>query len=188
MRFRGEHDGKRVAVALRSHADRGRIVRDPRNASAAFVTTRFVPTVDRQTGLPAADPRVNNPASFCERIDGGEGRSAPRSCRCVSWIDVGDGWRVDPRAVRALQRFSVPLRPRRTPGRHRCFRLAGGAGDLVLFLAGSALRAGRRDRSRAALPRSAWRRRPSRGTNFRNAIRLSCVEKTADLRHGAAAT
>jgi hypothetical protein len=56
---------------------------------------RFAPTIDRQTGMPTADPRVNNPAVVLAISQTGN----PIGEVVVplhGWIDLGEGWRVVP--------------------------------------------------------------------------------------------
>jgi cytochrome c biogenesis protein len=56
---------------------------------------QFVPTVDRQTGVASADPRVNDPAVALDVSEAGQtagGALVPLK----TWIDVGDGWRITP--------------------------------------------------------------------------------------------
>ncbi len=56
---------------------------------------QFVPTVDRQTGQPSADPRVNDPAVALQVSQNG----IPAGAALVpfkTWINVGDGWRIVP--------------------------------------------------------------------------------------------
>ena len=125
---------------------------------------RFAPTVDRQSGMPTADPRVNNPAVVLGVSQAGNtlgealvplgtlDRSRRRLARRT-------------RALRALQRLSVPLRSGRSAGRNRRVRAARGADHFVLLPAGAALSARRPDRTRAA-PASASPRRRSRDTTF----------------------
>jgi cytochrome c biogenesis protein len=60
-----------------------------------LIYERFVPTVDRRTGLPAADPRVNDPAAILQAVvDGQPVGEAAVPLR--TWIDIGGGWRVTP--------------------------------------------------------------------------------------------
>jgi cytochrome c biogenesis protein len=56
---------------------------------------RFVPTIDRRSGMPAADPRVNDPGTILRAsVDGQSVGQAVVPLR--TWIDIGDGWRVTP--------------------------------------------------------------------------------------------
>ncbi len=59
------------------------------------VYDRFVPTVDRQSGMPAADPRVNDPAVILSVQQGGE-TAGSALVPLRTWIDLGGGWRVTP--------------------------------------------------------------------------------------------
>jgi cytochrome c biogenesis protein len=56
---------------------------------------RFAPTVDKQSGIPTADPRVNDPAVVLGVSQAG----SPVGEALVplrTWIDLGGGWRVTP--------------------------------------------------------------------------------------------
>jgi cytochrome c biogenesis protein len=56
---------------------------------------RFAPTVDKQSGMPTADPRVNDPAVVLAASEGG----TPLGEVLVplgAAIDLGDGWRLTP--------------------------------------------------------------------------------------------
>jgi cytochrome c biogenesis protein len=56
---------------------------------------RFVPTMDKRSGLPAADPRVNDPGAILRAsVEGQPVGEAVVPLR--TWIDIGDGWRVTP--------------------------------------------------------------------------------------------
>jgi cytochrome c biogenesis protein len=57
---------------------------------------RFAPTIDRQSGIPTADPRVNNPAVVLAASQAGNtlGEALLPLGRP---IDLGDGWRLVPR-------------------------------------------------------------------------------------------
>src|SRR5262249_54442818 len=62
---------------------------------STVVYDRFVPTVDKQSGMPSADPRVNDPAVILTVQQNGESAgSALVPLR--TWIDLGNGWRVTP--------------------------------------------------------------------------------------------
>lgn len=61
----------------------------------SVVYERFAPTVDKQSGMPTADPRVNNPAVVLGVSQAG----SPLGEVLVplgSWIDLGGGWRLVP--------------------------------------------------------------------------------------------
>ena len=56
---------------------------------------QFVPTVDRASGQPSADPRVNNPGVIVQVSDNGQTAGAAL-VPMNTWIDAGDGWRITP--------------------------------------------------------------------------------------------
>lgn len=94
MRFRVTHDG----VPVRSLSDRiyteGETFDVPGTRNTV-VYERFVPTVDRSSGMPAADPRVNDPAVILSVAQGGE-TAGSALVPLRTWIDLGNGWRVTP--------------------------------------------------------------------------------------------
>ena len=56
---------------------------------------RFVPTVDRQSGMPSADPRVNTPGVVLSVAQ--QGNSLGEALLPLhGWVDLGDGWRLLP--------------------------------------------------------------------------------------------
>jgi cytochrome c biogenesis protein len=57
---------------------------------------RFAPTVDTQSGMPSADPRVNDPAIVLAASEGGNGLGEALVPLGAS-IDLGDGWRITPK-------------------------------------------------------------------------------------------
>jgi cytochrome c biogenesis protein len=57
---------------------------------------RFAPTVDKQSGMPTADPRVNDPAVVLDVAQAGSALGAAL-VPLGSSIDLGDGWRVTPK-------------------------------------------------------------------------------------------
>ena len=59
--------------------------------------SQFVPTVDRQTGQPSSDPRVNDPAVALDVVENGQSAGAAL-VPMKTWIDVGNGWRVTPQS------------------------------------------------------------------------------------------
>ena len=109
---------------------------------------RFAPTVDKQSGMPTADPRVNDPGGRPRRFAGRQ--PARRGAGAAGHSDRSRRRLARrPAALRALQRLSVPLRSGRSAGRHRRVRAAGGPDHFVLLPAGAALRARRRGRAAA---------------------------------------
>ncbi len=122
-------------------------------------TTASSPTVDKQSGMPTADPRVNNPGVVLDVAQGG----APVGAALVplhTSIDLGDGWRVTPAAVPALQRLSVSLRPGHSARRDRRVRAARRADHLVLLPARAARTCASTTRRPATAAALAWPRRP----------------------------
>ncbi len=57
---------------------------------------RFAPTVDKQSGVPTADPRVNNPAVVLAASQAGNALGEAL-VPLGSSIDLGDGWRATPK-------------------------------------------------------------------------------------------
>jgi len=94
VRFVFEHDGRPVNGPGPPTLLEGESADVPGTARSV-VYERFVPTVDRQTGMPAADPRVNDPAVILGVVQNG----SPIGEALVplrTWIDVGNGWRLIP--------------------------------------------------------------------------------------------
>lgn len=94
MRFTVTHDGKRVAALSDRVLKEGDEIEIP-GTQKTVQYARFVPTVDKQTGMPAPDPRVNNPSVILNASEGGQnlgGAIVPLR----TWIDLGSGWRVTP--------------------------------------------------------------------------------------------
>jgi cytochrome c biogenesis protein len=93
-RFLLTHDGKRDA-ALSSRTLLEGDSFDVPGTSRNVVYERFAPTVDKQSGVPTADPRVNDPAV----ILGLSQQGSPLGEVLVplnTWIDLGNGWRLVP--------------------------------------------------------------------------------------------
>jgi cytochrome c biogenesis protein len=64
-------------------------------SSRAVIYERFAPTVDKQSGMPTADPRVNDPGVVLDVAQGGSPLGAALVPIGTS-IDLGDGWRLVP--------------------------------------------------------------------------------------------
>jgi cytochrome c biogenesis protein len=93
VRFSVTHNGRSDVERSSRTLFEGDSIQFPGGRTLGY--DRFVPTVDRRTGLPAADPRVNDPAAILQAtIDGQSVGEAVVPLR--TWIDVGDGWRVTP--------------------------------------------------------------------------------------------
>jgi cytochrome c biogenesis protein len=94
IRFAVTHNGANVA----SLSDRTLLEGDSFDipgSGRSVLYERFAPTIDRQTGMPTADPRVNDPAVVLAVSQAGN----PLGEALVplrSSVDLGDGWRVTP--------------------------------------------------------------------------------------------
>jgi cytochrome c biogenesis protein len=94
MRFLVMHNG-RIDAALSSRTLLEGDSFDLPATQRSLLYERFVPTVDKQSGMPAADPRVNDPAVVLGASESGN----PLGDALVplhSWVDLGNGWRVKP--------------------------------------------------------------------------------------------
>lgn len=88
------HDGVRVAgLSDRTYLSGDTLTLPGTERSVTLA--QFIPTVDRQTGQPSADPRVNDPAIDLQVFDGGQ-PAGEALVPMKSWIDVGGGWRITP--------------------------------------------------------------------------------------------
>jgi cytochrome c biogenesis protein ResB len=94
MRFEVTHRGRPVPELSNRTLFEGDSFEIP-GTQRSIVYGRFVPTVDRQSGMPAADPRVNNPGVILSVVQGA-GSLGDALVPLRTWIDVGDGWRVIP--------------------------------------------------------------------------------------------
>jgi cytochrome c biogenesis protein len=56
---------------------------------------QFVPTIDRRTGQPSSDPRINDPAVGIAVEENGQSGAAAL-VPMKTWVDAGDGWRITP--------------------------------------------------------------------------------------------
>ena len=76
----------------------------------SLVYDRFVPTIDKTTGMPAADPRVSDPGVILTLSPaGGQGQSALVSLR--SPIALGGGWSVVPQRYLLYSGFQYRYDP-----------------------------------------------------------------------------
>ncbi len=89
------HNGARDAVLSQRTFLEGDSFDIPGTARSV-VYERFVPTVDRGSGAPSADPRVNDPAAVLGVNDAGTSLGEAL-VPLHTWIDVGEGWRLTPR-------------------------------------------------------------------------------------------
>jgi cytochrome c biogenesis protein len=94
MQFALTHDGKPIArIPGRTllEGDSFEIPGTPRSV----VYDRFVPTVDRVSGMPSADPRVNDPAVVLDLMQAGASLGQAL-IPLRAWVDLGNGWRLMP--------------------------------------------------------------------------------------------
>ena len=94
LRFLVTHDGTRDGDLSSKLYEVGESIELP-GSQRQIQIDQFVPTVDRQTGAPSADPRLNNPAVALEALQNGQTAGAAL-VPMNTWIDVGDGWRITP--------------------------------------------------------------------------------------------
>ena len=94
LRFRVTHDGVRVPALSERDYLTGDEIALP-GTERTIAVAQFVPTVDRLSGQPSADPRVNHPAVFLQIFDNGQATGAGLVSMTDS-IDVGGGWRITP--------------------------------------------------------------------------------------------
>ncbi len=110
LRFGVTHDGVRVPALSERDYLAGDELALP-GTQRTIAVAQFVPTVDRQSGQPSADPRVNHPAVFLQIFDNGQAAGAGLVPMQAS-IDVGGGWRITP----ARYLFVSGLQYRYDPG------------------------------------------------------------------------
>ena len=94
LRFGVTHDGVRVPALSNRDYLTGDELALP-GTQRTIAVAQFVPTVDRQSGVPSADPRVNHPAVFLQIFDNGQAAGAGLVPMNAA-IDVGGGWRIIP--------------------------------------------------------------------------------------------
>jgi cytochrome c biogenesis protein len=93
LQFVVTHDGKPVATIPGRTLLEGESFDVPGGRTVTY--DRFVPTVDRQSGNPSPDPRVNDPAAILEVTQAGSSLGQAL-VPLRTWIDLGNGWRVIP--------------------------------------------------------------------------------------------
>jgi len=109
MRFHVTHEGKDVP----SFSQRVVLEGDNFDIPGTRLTVtydRFVPTVDRASGMPSADPRVNDPAVILSVAEGG----TPSGTAIVplhTWVDLGGGWRIVPQSYLLYSGFQYRYDP-----------------------------------------------------------------------------
>jgi cytochrome c biogenesis protein len=109
MRFLLEHRGRRAGDVSDRTLFEGDSFQIP-GTQRSVLYDRFVPTVDRQSGMPAADPRVNNAGVILSVAQGGNSLG-DALVPLHTWIDVGDGWRVTPQRYVLYSGFQYRFDP-----------------------------------------------------------------------------
>jgi len=96
MRFKVTHNGKDVPALSQLLLLEGQGLEIP-GTRLSLSYDNFVPTVDKTTQMPSADPRVTNPAVVISVANGGASEGTVLAM-LHSWIDLGGGWRVVPQS------------------------------------------------------------------------------------------
>ncbi|HEY5257517.1 MAG TPA: cytochrome c biogenesis protein ResB [Candidatus Baltobacteraceae bacterium] len=94
MRFKVTHDGKIDPALSNRVLMEGDALQIP-GSQRSVRYDRFVPTVDKATGQPGPDPRVNNPANVLSAFDGAQPLGSVLVPLATA-IDLGGGWSVTP--------------------------------------------------------------------------------------------
>jgi cytochrome c biogenesis protein len=94
MRFNVLHDGKIVPSLSNRVLLEGDTLDIP-GLRRTLVYDRFIPTVDRSSGMPSPDPRVNDPAVVISMTQGGDDLG-DALVPLHTWVDLGNGWRIFP--------------------------------------------------------------------------------------------
>ncbi len=94
VRFLVTHNGRRdTALSNRTLMEGDSL--DLPGTQRSLLYERFAPTVDKQSGMPTADPRVNDPAVVVAISQGGSA-VGEALVPLKTWVDLGGGWRVIP--------------------------------------------------------------------------------------------
>lgn len=109
MRFSVTHHGKPVPNVPDGVLMEGDTLQLP-GSRQSIAYERFVPTFDRQSGMPGADPRVNNPAAILAVVRDGS-TLGEALVPLGTWIDAGDGWRVTPQRFVMFSGFQYRYDP-----------------------------------------------------------------------------
>jgi cytochrome c biogenesis protein len=94
IRMRMTHDGRIVPGFPGKTLMEGDAIDIP-GSTRTLAYDRFVPTVDKQSGMPAADPRVNDPGVVLSLSQDGNA-VGDALVPLGTWIDLGGGWRATP--------------------------------------------------------------------------------------------
>jgi len=90
------HDGVRDAQLSDRVYLAGEVLQLP-GSQRAVQFAQFVPTIDRATGQPSADPRLSNPGIVFDVSQAGQ-QLAEALVPLRTWVDAGDGWRITPQS------------------------------------------------------------------------------------------
>lgn len=109
MTFRVAHNGVTIPSLSQTVLKEGESLDLP-GSGESVVYDRFVPTIDRSTGMPAADPRVNDPGAILSVAQNGQ----PGGTALVSLgktVDIGGGWTVEPQKYLLYSGFQYRYDP-----------------------------------------------------------------------------
>jgi cytochrome c biogenesis protein len=109
MRFLVTHQGRRSAALSSRTLLEGDSFQLPGTARTVLYD-RFAPTIDKQSGMPTADPRVNDPAVVLAASEGGNPLGEALVPLGAS-IDLGDGWHVTPQRYALYSGFQYRYDP-----------------------------------------------------------------------------
>ncbi len=109
MTFRVAHNGVTIPALSQTVLQEGESLDLP-GGSSSLIYDRFVPTVDKRTGEPAADPRVNDPAVIVTVAQSGisEGSAMVPLGKTV---DIGQGWTITPQRYTLYSGFQYRYDP-----------------------------------------------------------------------------
>jgi cytochrome c biogenesis protein len=94
VRFNVLHNGKPVPSLSSRVLLEGDSLEIP-GLQRTLLYDRFVPTVDKSTGMPSPDPRVSDPAVVLSLVQAGNDEG-DALVPLHTWIDLGSGWRIVP--------------------------------------------------------------------------------------------
>lgn len=109
VRFLVERNGERVSALSNRTLLEGDSLEIPQTGRSVLYE-RFAPTIDRQTGMPTADPRVNDPAVILA-VSQANNPLGEVVVPLRTSIDLGDGWRIVPQQYRLYSGFQYRYDP-----------------------------------------------------------------------------
>ena len=109
MRLQVTHNGKLIPSLSQRVLTEGDSIDIP-GTRMGVVYDRFIPTVDRSSGQPSADPRINNPAAILTLTQAGN-EAGSALVPLHTWIDLGNGWRVVPQTYLIYSGFQYRYDP-----------------------------------------------------------------------------